>query len=388
MDGPASTAARFRLDRKRSSGTRGPHVLVHGDHRHALPWFAKTFDGRVKLAYLDPPFNTGRAFREYSDTTDEWADEFSRCLEGTVPLLREDATVVIHIDEHELVNALSVADRVLGRKNRASIVTLVRSAATGHKARNRGVVNVADYLLVYAANRKAWRPNMLTQTRSEYDWAYGTAIENIDAAPSKWQFVTLRAYFGALPRDELAARAIANAERIIRFAQPRFDAVGKRTQEWILRSQKNPTRVYRLERPGYSDMWLRGGNRILFLRDKITERGGKRVLVEPLTNVWTDIPFQGIAREGGVRFERNKKPERLMARLLEWVTSAGDIVLDPYLGSGTTAAVCMKMGRVVYGIERGAHFDSLIAPRLVRTLSEVGDLRTDGFSVYEEQSGT
>jgi adenine-specific DNA-methyltransferase len=113
---------------------------------------------------------------------------------------------------------------------------------------------------------------------------------------------------------------------------------------------------------------LRGGNRILFLNDKVHESNGRRVLVEPLTNVWDDVPFQGIAREGAARFVRNKKPERLLARILSLSTDPGDWVLDAFLGSGTTAAVAQKMGRHWVGIERGEHVDSLCLPRLRRVV--------------------
>jgi adenine-specific DNA-methyltransferase len=115
-------------------------------------------------------------------------------------------------------------------------------------------------------------------------------------------------------------------------------------------------------------MVFRGGNRVLFLADKVVEREGRRVLVEPLTNVWDDVGFQGIAREGGARFVRNKKPEKLVARILEMCTEPGDWVLDPYLGSGTTAAVAQKMGRRWVGIERGEHVHELGIPRLRRVV--------------------
>jgi adenine-specific DNA-methyltransferase len=84
--------------------------------------------------------------------------------------------------------------------------------------------------------------------------------------------------------------------------------------------------------------------------------------------VWTDVPFQGIAREGGVVFSRNKKPERLVARVLAMATDPGDWVLDPFLGSGTTAAVAHKMGRRWIGIESGAHLTTLAEPRLARVV--------------------
>jgi adenine-specific DNA-methyltransferase len=155
---------------------------------------------------------------------------------------------------------------------------------------------------------------------------------------------------------------------VVRLAQPRYEAVSHEARAWIDRSRAEPDRVLRLNRPGFKDMLLRGGNRILFLADKVREEHGRRFLVEPLTNVWDDVPFQGIAREGGVVFSRNKKPERLLERILLMSTAPGDWVLDGFLGSGTTAAVAHKMGRRWVGVERGAHVDGLCLPRLRRVV--------------------
>jgi adenine-specific DNA-methyltransferase len=124
----------------------------------------------------------------------------------------------------------------------------------------------------------------------------------------------------------------------------------------------------RLARRGFPDIVLRGGNRVLFLASKIVSTVNGPRLVEPLTNVWDDVPFQGIAREGGVVFSRNKKPERLIERVLDLATDEGDWVLDPFLGSGTTAAVAEKMGRRWVGIEEGEVLSSLALPRLERVV--------------------
>jgi adenine-specific DNA-methyltransferase len=84
--------------------------------------------------------------------------------------------------------------------------------------------------------------------------------------------------------------------------------------------------------------------------------------------VWDDVPFQGIAREGGVAFIRNTKPERLIARVVAMASEPGDWVLDPFVGSGTTAAVALKMGRRFIGIDDGDHVDTMCLPRLRRVV--------------------
>ena len=387
-----SPARDFARDPARSIGpaAAGENRLVHGDNLEAMQWLAAVgFAGKFRCAYVDPPYNTGRQFKEYDDALpdDQWCEAMRPRLEAVRALLTEDGALFAEIDDTMLSPLHQLLDETFGRANRVSSITLVRSAPTGHKAANRGPVNVSAFLLVYARTKGGWRSNPLWRARDGYDAAYSSFVPNRDAPESEWRFEPLRTHAaGALgyadaraARSELGSEefgrrveryALENAHRVVRFAQPRVEAVSREAQTWIARSKREPEATFRLARPGFKDMILHGGNRVLFLADKVrTGEQGEPVLVEPLTNVWTDVPFQGIAREGGVVFSRNKKPERLLERVLAMATDEGDWVLDPFLGSGTTAAVAQKMGRRWVGIERGAQqFDGMCAPRLSRVV--------------------
>ncbi|MGO9832880.1 MAG: site-specific DNA-methyltransferase [Polyangiaceae bacterium] len=366
----------FERDPERSYGDpRSANAIVVGENLDAMKRLVGAgFAGRFRCVYFDPPFNSGRRFTEYADSLDPaaWRAMIRDRLEAAGHLLAEDGAIFVEIDDTELGTLQLEMDRAYGREHRVSTVTVVRSAATGHKAVNRGPVNVTDYLLVYAKDRARWRYNPLVRERARYDRAYSTWLENPDDAIDGWRFETLAAHVrravGHPSRSEVEGYAIAHAGHVVRFAQPRYEAVSGAARALIDRSRLEPDRVLRLARNGRKDMLLRGGNRILFLSDKVVERDGRRVLVEPLTNVWDDVAFQGIAREGGARFVRNKKPEKLLARILEMSTAPGDWVLDAFLGSGTTAAVAQKMGRQWIGIEQGAHVDTLSIPRLRRVV--------------------
>jgi adenine-specific DNA-methyltransferase len=377
---PAPVAAAcFARDALRSYGDAGAeNALVHGENLDAMRRLARAgFAGRFRCIYFDPPFNSGRRFAEYDDalSPDAWREMMVERLEAARELLADDGAVFVEIDDTELGPLQVAMDGVYGREQRVSTITVVRSAATGHKAFNRGPVNVTDFVLAYARERSRWRCNALVRDRASYDKAYGTWLENPHDACDAWRFAPLSAHarrvLGAAAgaeRSRVERYAIDHAEQVVRFAQPRYEAVSQRARALIDRSRREVDRVFRLERAGRKDLVLRGGNRVLFLADKVVERDGHRVLVEPLTNVWDDVPFQGIAREGGARFVRNKKPERLLARILSLCTDPGDWVLDAFLGSGTSAAVAHKMGRRWVGIERGEQLDTLCLPRLRRVV--------------------
>lgn len=399
-----------RDDRRSFGDPASECALVHGDNLRAMRKMLACFEGRFSCAYLDPPFNTGRTFVQYKDRLPpaDWERMMHERLLALRPLLAPHGAVFVEIDDNELATLQILMDSVFGRENRISTITIVRSASTGHKAVNVGPINVTDFLLVYAKDRARFRPRTLVRPRAGHDPAYATVLEDASAPPHEWRFLplarvvaqslgyeTTRGATLALGREkfsaELARWALANAHRVVRFAQPRYEAVSHAARKMIDASRKNPERVLVLERPGHKDMILRGGNRILRLSDKVRDVDGVRTLVEPLTNVWDDVPFQGIAREGGVVFTRNKKPEKLLARILEMSTQPGEWVLDPFLGSGTTAAVAHKMGRKWVGIEQGSQLDELCIPRLRRVVlgqdptgvtAQAGWRKGGGFGVW------
>jgi len=385
---PRAAASGEALTVLRAHGDAGAdNLLVHGDNLAALRRLEARFAGQIRCAYLDPPYNTGRTFAEYADarTPAEWDAMMRPRLEALRPLIAEDGAVFVEIDDTQLAALTLLMDAVFGAQNRISTITIVRSAPTGHKAINAGPVHVSDFMLVYAKDRKRWRYRSQVRVREGFDRAYSTWLEDPDAKPSRWRFRPLKAAVAealghasppeatrALGREAFLARvhahALRHARHVIRFAQPRYEAIGQVAQRIVDRSREAPERVFVLERDGRPPFVVRGGNRILFLADKVREIDGRPVIVEPLTNVWDDVPFQGIAREGGVVFTRNKKPERLVARVLAMASDPGDWVIDPFLGSGTTAAVAHKMGRRWIGIESGEHLVTLAEPRLRRVV--------------------
>ncbi len=375
-------------DRALSAGIRtSDNMLIHADNVRALDWLLSTHANSIRAVYIDPPYNTGRRFAQYDDhmTTAAWQVAARAVAERCRALLTDDGVLVAEIDDTELATLLTTLDDVFGRAQRIATVTVKRSAATGHKARNVGPVNVSDYLLFYAKDRKKVRMRALMMPRAGVDTAYTTALVNPTRPSSEWTFMPLRAFVAeALGHASVAAAkralgkdawedarvrfSLEHAAHVVRFAEPRFEAVGRDVQEAIRVSRAEPTKVFLHTRKAHKPIYLRAGQRILFLADKVQRIDGVLTMVEPLTTVWNDVPFQGIAKEGGVVFVRNKKPERLLHRILSMVSDPRDWVLDPYLGSGTTAAVAHKMGRRWIGIEQGDHARSMALPRLLRVV--------------------
>ena len=214
---------------------------------------------------------------------------------------------------------------------------------------------------------------------------YNQFLLNRDDPFASWKFCTLIEGYATrkglepkFARKELKENSealdgfvIQEASSVIQWARPNYDDVSGETRAAIDRSEEEPHRVFRVEREGYSDIYLRNGQRILFYSDKLKNIDGRLVAGEPLTTLWDDILSNNIHKEGGVDFPKGKKPEALLKRCIELATRRGDWVLDSFAGSGTTGAVAHKMGRRWLLVEMGPQADSHIAPRLTRVIDGI-----------------
>ncbi|MGX9188045.1 site-specific DNA-methyltransferase [Stenotrophomonas sp. Ker107b] len=356
------------------------NLLIQGDNLDALKALKPYFGGSVKCIYADPPFNTKQALDDYDDNLEHsiWLSMMYPAMVLQRDLLAEDGTLFVHIDDNELAYLLVILDEIMGRRNRMALVSFKQGAPTGHKAINPGMVSTTNFIAVYAKNKAQWTPNRVFTGR-ERDKRYGKFLVNPDADPSEWKFTTLTAAVkqasGKSASDlkkELGDGyeaflndfVVEHAKQVAQFVRPDYNAVSKDAQAMIDVSLAQPTKIFHLAREAHSDMYFIGGQRIIFYAGKLKEVDGEMMAGEPLTTLWDDLLSNNLHKEGGVEFPKSKKPEALIKRCLELATNEGDLVLDAYLGSGTTAAAAHKMGRQWIGIERGEHAQTKCAPRL------------------------
>ena len=358
--------------------------LIFGDNLLALKALEQDYAGKVKCVYIDPPFNTGEMFDHYDDGLEHsiWLSQLRDRIVLLRKLLTQDGTLVVHIDDNELAYLNVLLDEVFGRCNRGYIVTFKQGAATGHKAINPGCVTTTNFLLIYAKDRSCWMPRKLYTARQR-DTRYSQFINNHTEHFSHWNFTPLlNAFADSLNLALKEARALAkadpqqvddfvlrNAESVVRLARPDYKAVSEDARTMIDRSVADPKKVFLLERESHSDMYFIKGERILFYKEKLKRIDGEWVAGEPLTTLWDDLLSNNLHKEGGVRFPKGKKPESLIQRVIDLTTEEGDIVLDSFLGSGTTAAVAHKMRRRWIGIELGEHCHTHAIPRLKATIN-------------------
>jgi adenine-specific DNA-methyltransferase len=209
-----------------------PNMLVQGDNLDALKALVPYYAGRVKCVYIDPPFNTGQAFKNYDDNLEHstWLGMLYPRLKLLHILLSEEGTIAIHLDSEELAYCIVMLDEIFGRPNRVNICTFKQGAAVGHKAINPGLVTITNYLIIYAKSKNEWRPKRIFTSR-ERDKRYSSFISNFEEAYEHWQLEPLAKAFASqygekhhqtkkrmsvdLYEDELSAFVIDNAHRIV-----------------------------------------------------------------------------------------------------------------------------------------------------------------------------
>lgn len=321
-----------------ATGTVGddPHadnLLFTGDSLDALrilaevPEFRRHYRGKVKLVYIDPPFNTGQTFTHYDDWMEHstWLSFMRDRLLLIKELLTPDGSVWVHLDDAEQHRMRDLMDEVFGAGNFIATVVWQKSDSPRNSARYLSVDQ--DYVHVYARNAEVWRPLRLPRT-AEADAIY----KNPDQDPrGVW----------------LAGDPYANKP----YSLGQYEITGPTGRTFT----PPPGRFWRISEAKFKELDADG--RIYWGPDRSARPSIKRYLTEvadlvPRT-MWTHQEVgsnRGSNREmkalfpGAVSFA-TPKPERLLERVLRITTNPGDIVLDCFAGSGTTAAVAHKMGR-------------------------------------------
>jgi len=350
-------------------GTIKENLIIKGNNLLALHTLKTQFRGKVKLIYIDPPYNTGNDSFGYNDafSRSTWLTFMKNRIEIARELLSQDGAIVVQISDRHVGYLQVLMDEIFpeGFINKVAVKT---RSPSGFKTVNLGVFESAEYLLIYGRNRKLWKYNPQFEV-SKYDENYSFQVTNIDESFSKWKIVNIKEVVASehgfadvrkakkelgetVFLAELAQYALQSANSVFRFTEINRDA-GKDTLALKAISIKKPDKVLMLERENLSPRYILNGKEITFYTNKVRKLDGILAPTTMLTNIWTDISWEGIASEGKVKLKKGKKPERLLRRLIEMGTdNPNDIVLDFYLGSGTTAAVAHKMGRQYIGVEQ------------------------------------
>ena len=333
------------------------NLLIRGDALNALTSlarlseFAREYLGKVKLVYLDPPFNTQQSFLQYDDALEHsvWLTMMRDRLLQVRDLLSPDGSVWVHCDDSEYAHLRVVMDEIFGASNFVGTVVWQKTLTRRNDARL--LSSAHDYIVVFARNTASLKLNALEATSKQR-----ATYTNRDNDP--------RGDWLAIPFH--APNIRPNLTYEIELPSGR-------------RILPPPGRCWSTTRERFEE--LRADGRIWFGRtgDGMPQRkkfwNGEEMQLIP----WTWWPYEEVGENreatreskavaaftGDDRPFATPKPERLLRRIIEIAANPSDVVLDCFLGSGTTVAVAHKMGRRWIGIEReSSTIESYALPRL------------------------
>ncbi|HDS1220728.1 TPA: site-specific DNA-methyltransferase [Stenotrophomonas maltophilia] len=329
-----------------------PNMLIEGDNLDALKALLPYYAGQVKCIFIDPPYNTKSAVSDHYDDNIEhsqWLSMIYPRLELLRELLSEEGSIWITLDDNEAHYFKVIADEVFGRKNFIANVIWRKNYSPKSSARHFSVDH--DHLFVYAKDAESWFPNLVSRTAAQ-DKAYKNP-DNDPRGPWKSSDLSARNSYslGIYPVTTPSGRTISGPP------PGRFWSISKAKLEEL----DADNRIW----------WGKDGSSAPSLKRFLTDVKQGRV---PQT-YWhydesghTQDAKKEIVSLFGADVFGTPKPEKLMQRVLEIGSSPGELVLDSFLGSGTTAAVAQKMGRRWIGVEMGEHARTHCQPRLKKVV--------------------
>ena len=325
--------------------------LIQGDNLDALKALLPFHAGRVKCIYIDPPYNTRSAFEHYDDNLEhsQWLSMMAPRLELLRELLAEDGSIWVSIDDNEGHYLKVLMDEVFGRGNFIATAIWKKNHARNNSAQYLSADH--DFVLAYARKLANWVPNKVDRT----DASNGDFWNPDNDPRGEWRRSDLTA---AKPYNDGHYEVVGpHGDRFSPRAN-RAWSLSKETFEALLSDDR---------------IWWGKTGRTFPFRKRF--RGELGQLVP--TTIWLDDEV-GNNREAKQEITKvfgrdmifgTPKPERLVQRVLHIATNPGDLVLDSFLGSGTTAAVAHKMGRRYIDIEMGEHARTHCLPRLQKVIA-------------------
>ena len=387
------------------------NMLIHGDNLLALKALESKYAGQIKCIYIDPPYNTGSAFEHYDDNLEHsiWLSLMRARLIILRNLLHKEGSIWIQIDDEEQAYLKVLCDEVFGRSNFVNMISINMKNIAGASGggEDKRLKKNCEYILIYARNY-----DLLPIFKGAYDLEeIADVVERYRSEGISWKYTTAlvnkgdKVYIGSTTdgdgaeikiyrRDNYVIKPLSKiikeekitereaykkySDCIFQTAMPqssirprvmeKVKEIGIESDlysiEYVPKSGRNKDQIY--------EQFYKGDNFRLFawLKD-VSEVVDGKLYKKTLQGTYWNFASEtkNLTKEGSVEFPNGKKPERLIARILDMTTSENDFILDSFLGSGTTAAVAHKMGRRWIGVEMGNHAYTHCKVRLDKVIS-------------------
>ena len=370
------------------NGGTTDNMLIHGDNLLALKALESKYAGQIKCIYIDPPYNTGSAFENYDDNVEHsiWLNLMRSRLEILKKLLAEEGLIFIQIDDNEQAYLKVLCDEIFGRNNYLNTIIIKAKAGAGASGggEDKRLKKNYEFILVYVKNYEAveWYPSLDYVKLSDYikdhkenniGFYYTRVITNYGNKTFKGTIragsgedIKIYEYTGfefssvsklakseGLSEEEIYAKYFNDIFMVTNAQTSLLTKVNQyvNEKEKLIAYEYVPTTGKSKGNIETKLIW--NETLVVWLKDSAKIIDNIIYKTQKVGTLWADISWGRLDLEGNVRFKSGKKPEALLMKIINMSTKEGDLVLDSFLGSGTTCATAHKMNRRWIGIEMG-----------------------------------
>jgi len=374
-------------------GTIKENLIIKGNNLLALHSLKKQFAGKVKLIYIDPPYNTGNDGFKYNDNFNHstWLTFMKNRLEVARELLRDDGSIFVQCDDNEQAYLKVLMDEIFGQKNYLNTICVkmknIAGASGGgeDKKLKKNIefillyckdyefvksynpvyeyTEIYDLVQYYRENNISWKYTSVLYYEGDKEYLCSTVdgsgdeikiykrinpiFKSVSQIAKEEGLSEREVYYKYMDRIFTTAMPQSSIrERVLEVIEREEDRLELYSIEYIPKSGKNKGKIYE---QFYKGKKLR---LVTWLRDVVEKKGDLYYKKDLKGTFWDGINLNNLSKEGNVRFPNGKKPEQLIKDIMKLYVEKGDIVMDFFLGSGTTAAVAHKMNIQYIGIEQ------------------------------------
>ena len=393
-----------------SSISDDDNLVIKGNNLIALYSLKKRYAGKVKLIYLDPPYNTGSDSFGYNDKFNHsaWLTFMKNRLEIAREMLSDDGMIFIQTDDNEHAYLRVLMDEIFGVNRYLNTITIKAKASSGASGggEDKRLKKNTEFILLYANDNAQINIQQKPYPLQKYiderrDLGKNFAYTNVLVNPGKLTKIgeTVDGRRDKIELFDVTGAVSKSVKKIMKEENLTEEEVYFKYLDKVYTTENAQTSIRTRVRDAVTDngytiaryIPISGKNKgkltdvgfigptkrlVSFLKETTYKEDGVVYKTEKAGTLWEDISWSSIKSEGSVELDNGKKPEKLLQRIIASATDENDIVLDFFGGSGSTAATAHKMNRKYITIEQMDY----VREKIVKRLNNVIEGDTTGIS--------
>ncbi len=417
------------------------NLYIEGDNLDVLKLLQETYLGKIKMIYIDPPYNTGNDF-VYEDDFSESAEEYlansgqfdeqgNRLVANTESngrfhtdwlnmiyprlkiakdLLTDDGVILVHIDDNEYENLTKIGNEIFGESNFINVVTVkTKIGGVSGSSEGKSLKDATEFIMIWARNKTLLEFNPIYIKQKLFDriktyetegksWKYTSIVTKLDGKDiikkdEKKNIV----YYGYKVLETMSISAFAKQNGITeedvynKYADRIFQTTN--AQSSVRQTVMKETASFDYPMYGCEYVPIKGKNEgntieilykgeqrrmMMFLSDAVARIDGTYYYLDKITTLWDDIQYNNLTKEGKIEFPNGKKPIKLLQRIIELTCDKDSTILDFFSGSASTAHAVMQMNVEDSGTRK------FIMVQIPEVCEEGSDFKKAGFDTICE----